>query len=70
MYITVPVVKTPEDYQAALTRLEEIFHAHLSTPESDEADVLVIDLYNIKLLYFSHLNYDLISLIFAFERRI
>ena len=42
MYITVPVVKTPEDYQAALTRLEEIFHAQPGTPESDEADVLVM----------------------------
>ena len=42
MYITVPVVKTPEDYQAALTRLEEIFHAQPGTPESDEADVLIM----------------------------
>jgi HTH-type transcriptional regulator/antitoxin HigA len=33
-------IKTEEDYQAALSRLEEIFDALDGTPESDELDVL------------------------------
>ena len=33
-------IKTEEDYQAALSRLEEIFDAPDGTPESDELDVL------------------------------
>ncbi len=33
-------IKTEEDYQAALSRLEEIFDAPEGTPESDELDVL------------------------------
>ena len=33
-------IKTEEDYQAALNRLEEIFDATDGTPESDELDVL------------------------------
>lgn len=33
-------IKTEEDYQAALSRLEEIFDATDGTPESDELDVL------------------------------
>ena len=33
-------IKTEEDYQAALSRLEEIFDAPDGTPESDELDIL------------------------------
>ena len=33
-------IKTEADYRAALKRLEEIFDAKLSTPESDELDIL------------------------------
>lgn len=40
-YVTVPVMKTQEDYDLALRRLDEIFDAPAGTPESDEADVLV-----------------------------
>ncbi len=33
-------IKTEEDYQAALSRLEEIFDTPDGTPESDELDIL------------------------------
>jgi HTH-type transcriptional regulator / antitoxin HigA len=33
-------IKTETDYQAALTRLDEIFDAKINTKESDEADIL------------------------------
>lgn len=33
-------IKTEDDYQAALSRLEEIFNALDGTPESDELDIL------------------------------
>lgn len=33
-------IKTESDYQAALSRLDEIFDAKIGTKESDEADVL------------------------------
>jgi len=33
-------IKTEDDYQAALHRLEEIFDAPDGTPESDELDIL------------------------------
>jgi HTH-type transcriptional regulator/antitoxin HigA len=33
-------IKTEDDYQAALSRLEEIFDAPDGTPESDELDIL------------------------------
>ena len=33
-------IKTEQDYQLALKRLEEIFDARLGTPESDELDIL------------------------------
>lgn len=33
-------IKTEDDYQAALRRLEEIFDAPDGTPESDELDIL------------------------------
>jgi HTH-type transcriptional regulator/antitoxin HigA len=34
------LIKTKDDYQQALKRLEEIFDAPIGTVESDEADVL------------------------------
>lgn len=40
--INVKAIKTEEDYTQALSRLEEIFHAPLESPEGDEADVLSI----------------------------
>lgn len=44
------LIKTKEDYQQALDRLEVIFNAKIGTPESDEADVLalIIDEYEKK----------------------
>lgn len=43
-------IKTDEDYQIALNRLEDIFDAQVGTPESDEADILglIIDEYENK----------------------
>lgn len=43
-------IKTEEDYQIALDRLEEIFDAKVGTIESDEADILglIIDEYENK----------------------
>ena len=35
-------IKTEADYQAALSRLDEIFDAREDTPESDEADILAM----------------------------
>lgn len=35
-------IKTSEDYQNALQRLESIFNAPSGTPESDEADILAL----------------------------
>ena len=36
------MIKTEKDYEQALSRLEEIFHAPADTPEGDEAEVLSI----------------------------
>jgi HTH-type transcriptional regulator/antitoxin HigA len=36
------LIKTEEDYNLALSRLEAIFDAPIGAPESDEADVLVL----------------------------
>ncbi len=36
------ILKTKKDYQAALSRFEEIFQAKPGSPESDEADVLSV----------------------------
>lgn len=46
----VKLIKTEEDYQLALKRLEIIFDAKVGTTESDEADVLglIIDEYEKK----------------------
>jgi HTH-type transcriptional regulator/antitoxin HigA len=35
-------IKTEQDYNLSLRRLEEIFHAEIDTPEGDEAEVLSI----------------------------
>lgn len=35
-------IRTEEDYDAALARIEEIWDAEMGTPESDELDVLSI----------------------------
>lgn len=38
----IKVIKTEEEYDRALKRLEEIFHAPADTKEGDEAEVLTI----------------------------
>ena len=38
----IKVIKTELDYNQALKRLEEIFHAPEKTPEGDEAEILSI----------------------------
>jgi HTH-type transcriptional regulator / antitoxin HigA len=44
------LIKTEQDYQKALERLDEIFDAKIGTPESDEADIigLLVDEYEKK----------------------
>ena len=39
--VSVNPIRTEEDYDAALTRLSEIFQAEIGTPEGDERDILV-----------------------------
>lgn len=36
------VIKTKEDYEAALARAVELFHVEENTPESDELDLLLV----------------------------
>jgi HTH-type transcriptional regulator/antitoxin HigA len=38
----IKAIKTEQDYNQALKRLEEIFHAEIDTPQGDEAEVLSI----------------------------
>jgi len=38
----IKAIKTELDYNQALKRLEQIFHAEVDTPEGDEAEVLSI----------------------------
>src|SRR5680860_539543 len=38
----IKAIKSEEDYDRALARLETIFHAEMDTPEGDEAEVLSI----------------------------
>ena len=38
--MTIKPIKTIEDYQAALTRIEQLWNAHPNTLEGDELDVL------------------------------
>ena len=44
---TVSPIRTEDDYEAALARITEIFHAEIGKPEGDELDVLValVELY-------------------------
>jgi len=36
------ILKTKKDYNTALRRLEELFHAKAGTPDSNEADLLAL----------------------------
>jgi len=38
----IKVIKTEEDYNSALMRLEEIFDAPVDSPEGDEAELLTV----------------------------
>lgn len=38
----IKILKTKKDYNSALRRLEELFHAKPGTPDSDEADLLAL----------------------------
>jgi HTH-type transcriptional regulator/antitoxin HigA len=40
--MTIKVLKTEEEYNQALKRLETIFDAHSDSPEGDEAELLVL----------------------------
>jgi HTH-type transcriptional regulator/antitoxin HigA len=40
--MNIKAIKTEKDYNQALKRLEEIFHADINSPEGDEAEVLSI----------------------------
>lgn len=40
--MNIKVIKTKDDYNQALKRLEEIFHAPIDSKEGDEAEVLSI----------------------------
>ena len=47
---TVSPIRTKEEYEAALARIAEIFHAGNGTPEGEELDALVdlVELYEDK----------------------
>ncbi len=40
--MNIRLIKTEEDYQKALKKLEAIFDAPMGTAESDEADILAL----------------------------
>lgn len=40
--MNIKVIKTEEDYNQSLKRLEDIFDAPIDSPEGDEADILTI----------------------------
>lgn len=40
--MTIKLIKTDNDYQEALTRMDEIFDALEGSPDSDEADILAL----------------------------
>ena len=40
--MTIKLIKTENDYQEALARMDEIFDAPEGSPESDEADILAL----------------------------
>jgi HTH-type transcriptional regulator/antitoxin HigA len=48
--MSITLIKTENDYRAALKRMESLFDAPIDTPESDEADILglLIDEYEKK----------------------
>ena len=48
--MNIKLIRTEDEYQKGLKRLEEIFDAKIGTPESDEADILglMIDEYERK----------------------
>jgi antitoxin component HigA of HigAB toxin-antitoxin module len=46
-------IKTDEDYQAALLRLELIFDAPIDTPQADEAEVLSLLIENYENEFYS-----------------
>lgn len=48
--MNIKLIRTEDEYQKGLKRLEEIFDAKVGTPESDEADILglMIDEYEKK----------------------
>ena len=35
------LIRTEEDYEAVMSRIDEIFHSSAGTPEGDELDLLV-----------------------------
>ena len=40
--MTIKPIKSKKDYQIALKRMEEIFHAEEGTKEGDEAEILIL----------------------------
>ena len=40
--MTIKPIKSKKDYQIALKRMEEIFHAEEGTTEGDEAEILIL----------------------------
>jgi HTH-type transcriptional regulator/antitoxin HigA len=40
--MNIKIIKTEDDYQKALKRLEEIFEAPIDSPDGDEAEILTI----------------------------
>jgi HTH-type transcriptional regulator/antitoxin HigA len=51
--MTIKLIKTDNDYQEALARMDEIFDAPEGTPESDEADVLALLIDDFENQYYS-----------------
>lgn len=46
------IIKTEEDYEKALERLEEIFDASANSPEGDEAELLVLLIENYENIHY------------------
>lgn len=42
MVMNIKLIKSEQDYNLALARLEAIFDAHVDTPEGEEAEVLTL----------------------------
>jgi HTH-type transcriptional regulator/antitoxin HigA len=63
-------IKTEEDYDLALKRMEEIFHAEEGTEEGDEAEVLMLIIEDYEEKYHSIGNPDPIEAIkFIMEQK-